>query len=64
MAAASLTIQLEGNEIRKIGGNRRDIRQLHNQYQKMTAEEFNEKNPEVSINDYHKVTYTAKYNKK
>lgn len=59
MSRATATIYCNGQEIRKYGGNKSDCRSMRYYYENMTLEQFLNKHPHLTEDDYKglKVTY-------
>ena len=64
MAAASLTIFIEGKEVRKFGGNRSCVRTKYEYYRKITPEQFVKHHPNHSEDDVVLIQLTLKLNKR
>lgn len=64
MAAASVKVIVDGVVLRTYGGNRAWIRREYNSYLKMNYEEFIKLHPSVTEDEFKRVQFVVKYNKK
>lgn len=64
MAAASVKVIVDGVVLRIHGGNRSWVRDMYNEYLNMTYEEFIKVHPSVTEDEFKRVQFVVKYNKK
>jgi hypothetical protein len=64
VAAASLTVFIEGKEIRKFGSNRSCVKTKYQYYRNITQEQFVIEHPNYSKNDLELMQLTLKLNKR
>ncbi|MBE7114450.1 hypothetical protein FT641_18475 [Bacillus paranthracis] len=64
MAAASVKVIVDGVVLRTHGGNRSWVRDMYNEYLNMTYAEFIKVHPSVTEDEFKRVQFVVKYNKK
>lgn len=64
MASSSLSVYVEGQEIRKYGGNRSDVKSLKSSYERMSLEQLNKKHPIINESNIKTVEFYARFNKR
>ncbi|PLS19506.1 hypothetical protein CVD28_03565 [Bacillus sp. M6-12] len=64
MASSSLTVECSGKEIRVYGGNRGDVKSMKAHYERLSLEQFLQKHPSKTEEDYKTIKLYTRFNKR